>query len=103
MYGQLSVPTIDVLTESFQFAAANAQGFRAPHTREQFVAYLVGLLIDFVDDPIAEWIPRFLLKAGEEDRQRFAWAIWRRLGEMSDADAEGAMESLAPALLGESK
>ena len=85
MYGQLTVPTIDVLTESFRFAAANAQDFRAPHTREQFVAYLVGLLIDFVDDPIAEWIPRFLLKAGEEDRQRFAWAIWRRLGEMSDA------------------
>ena len=86
MYGQLSVPTIDVLTEPFQFAATHAQGFRAPHTREQFVAYLVGLLIDFVDDPIDEWIPRFLLNAGAEDHQRFAWAIWRRLGDMSDAD-----------------
>ena len=88
MYGQLSVPTIDVLTEPFQFAATHAQGFRAPHTREQFVAYLVGLLIDFVDDPIDEWIPRFLLNAGAEDRQRFAWAIWRRLGDMSEAEQQ---------------
>ena len=88
MYGQLTVPTIDVLTESFRFAAANVQGFRAPHTREQFVAYLVGLLIDFVDDPIDEWIPEFLPNAGEEDRQRFAWAIWRRLGDMSEVEQQ---------------
>ena len=88
LYGQLSVPTIDVLTEPFQVAAANAQGFRAPHTRQQFVNYLAWLVIDFVDDPIDEWIPRFLLNAGEEDRRRFAWAIWRRLGEMSDAEQQ---------------
>ena len=88
LYGQLSVPTIDVLTEPFQVAAANAQGFRAPHTRQQFVNYLAWLVIDFVDDPIDEWIPRFLLNAGEEDRRRFAWAIWRRQGEMSDAEQQ---------------
>ncbi len=86
MYGQLSVPTIDVLTEPFQFAAGHVQSFRAPRTREQFVAYLVGLLIDFANDPIDEWLPRFLPSAGQEDRQRFAWAIWRRLGDMSDAE-----------------
>ncbi len=86
MYGQLSVPTIDVLTEPFRFAASHVQGFRAPHTREQFVAYLVGLLIDFVDDPTDEWVPAFLLNAGEEERQRFAWAMWNRLGDMSDPE-----------------
>ena len=88
MYGQLTVPTIDVLTESFRFAAANVEDFRAPHTREQFVAYLVGLLIDFVDDPIDGWIPKFLLNAGERDRQRFAWAIWRRLGDMLEVEQQ---------------
>lgn len=86
MYGQLSVDTIEVLTKPFQSAAANVQGLQAPHTREQFVAYLVGLLIDFVDDPITEWIPGFLLNAEGEDRQRFAWAIWKRLGDMTDVE-----------------
>ena len=86
MYGQLSVPAVDVLTEPFKCAAEHIQRFRDPRTRERFVDDLAGLLIDFVDDPIDEWIPGFLPNAEAADRQRFAWAIWRRLGDMSDAE-----------------
>ena len=57
-------------------------------TRERFIEHLVGLLIDFIDDPIDDWIPSFLLNATDDDRQHFAWAIWRRLREMSDADTQ---------------
>ena len=88
MYGSLDVSTVDALTEPFQFAASHVQTFRDPHTRERFIDHLVDLLIDFVDDPIGDWIPSFLVNAGDDDRQHFAWAIWRRLSEMPDADTQ---------------
>ncbi len=88
MYGSLDVSTVDTLKESFLAAASHVSSFRDSHTRERYIDHLVSLLIDFVEDPIGEWIPRFLVNADDDDRQRFAWAIWRRMSEMSDADTQ---------------
>ena len=88
MYGQLTIPTIEALTDPFLSAAARASGFSDHHTRERFIDWLVAVLIDFIDDPIDEWLPALLLNAGEDERQRFAWAIWKRLGGMSDSEQQ---------------
>ena len=86
MYGQLPIPTIEVLTQPFLFAARYVQDFQASHTRRRFIDHLTQLLIDDVEDPIDEWIPALLNNAGAAERRRFAWAIWKRLGEMSDTE-----------------
>ena len=86
MYGSLDVSTIDVLLDPFLNAAAKVRDFQDAHTREWFIDYLAALLIDFVESPIDEWIPEFLRSAEADERRRFAWAIWRRLGDMSDSE-----------------
>ena len=92
LYGRLTLETVDVLSDPFLVAAGNVRHFQASHSREQFVAYLVGLLIDVVEDPLEAWIPQFLPSAEAEDRQQFAFAIWRRLSEMSDGEQRALWE-----------
>ena len=88
MYGQLTVSTIEVLTPPFLCAAGYVQGFKASHTRKRFIECLTRLLIDYVEDPIEDWIPTLLEGAGPAVRSRFAWAIWKSLGELSDAEQQ---------------
>jgi hypothetical protein len=88
MRASLDLSTVDALTPAFLSAANHVQAFIDSHTRETFTAYLVGWLIDVVDDPIDVWIPSFLVNAADEDRQQFAWEIGRRLGDMSEAETE---------------
>ena len=88
MYASLDLSTVDALTPAFLFAAKHVPEFTHANTRETFATYLADLSIDIVDDPIDDWIPRFLLHAEDQDRQRFAWAIGRRLDDMSEVDTE---------------
>ena len=88
MYGSLDVSSVDTLQDPFLSAASYVSTFKHSHTRERFVDHLVSLLIDFVDDPIGEWIPSFIGNAGDHDRGHFAWALWRRLSEMSEEDTQ---------------
>ena len=88
MYGSLDVSTVDVLKAPFLYAASRVRQFQNSHTREQFIDYLTGLIIDFVESPTNKWIPEFLRNAGHDERRRFAWAIWRHLGELSDSEQQ---------------
>ena len=88
MYASLDLSTVDALTPPFLFAAEHVRAFIDSHTRETFITYLVGMLIDVVDDPIDDWIPSLIVNAKDEDRQQFAWEIGRRLGDMSEAEVK---------------
>ena len=85
MYANLTLPCVDLLMDAFKIVAGYIDRLDSAHTRQRFIDYMASLLTDFVDEPLKKWLPIFLSKASEEDRVRFAWAVWKRLGEMSDS------------------
>ena len=84
MFGQLTIPTAEVLDVPFLNAASNIRRFRHSGTRKGFVARFTALLIDCIEDPIERWVPAFFLESEEQDRQFFGSAIHGRLSEMPD-------------------
>ena len=84
MFGQLTIPTAEVLVVPFLNAASNIRRFRHSGTRKGFVARFTALLIDCIEDPIERWVPAFFLESEEQDRQIFGSAIYGRLSEMPD-------------------
>ncbi len=88
MRGALSRRTIESMEGTFLMATGCVRGLPDPRTREEFVDCLAAMMIDIIDDPIEVWIPLFMLNGGRKERRRFTWAIWKRLGEMTDAEQQ---------------
>ena len=77
LYEGISLRVAETLEGSFLRALSDMDELFPPESksRELFIRHFTTLVTYFVDQPLDSWVPMFFVKAGMEDRRRFALNI----------------------------